>query len=161
MSTDQNDKTVSKNSTTSLTHRWRYTANYLSSSRFIACLCSFANWAEVFFTAPRRAILSLGTFQLSQLLARKKSFSSLFYRWPATEKRFTGVCKSDSRPKVSLFLSASVVRCERGICARRHAERELICEKLRGIKWFLIKFQAVPMADGARRGMNKGIINLL
>jgi hypothetical protein len=63
----------------------------------------------------------------------------------------------------SLSLSVRVRRSmrERNLCAPPRRERELICEKLRGIKWFLIKFQAVPMADGARRGMNKGIINLL
>jgi hypothetical protein len=65
----------------------------------------------------------------------------------ARRRDLRAYAKQLSSRKAKFSASPSAGARERGICARRHAERELICEKLRGIKWFLIKFQprAVPM----------------
>lgn len=134
------------------------TANYLSSRRFIARLGSFANWAEVFFNAPPQSCL-LAHFNSVGLLARRKRASHLSVR-PAGDLRAYAK-QLDPKRKVS----PSVGRAAREEFVRAATQRELICEKLRGIKWFFDKIPGsangcLSAADAAR-GMNKGIINLL
>lgn len=77
---------------------------------------------------------------------RKRALLLFFLSDAGRAQRFTGVCKV-TRPKAK---DRRPLRDAREEFVRAATQRELICEKLRGIKWFLIKFQPLQRsADGS------------